>query len=254
MLTTKYVANYIVGTLGGSDVAVELNPSDIELCAEEALRRYSRLNPLKNREARQAPPGGITSYPLHHFTRSVSDVEIQNALMTFESMSSQEFNLFNSWHLINAGYSSGLSKADEYELTLQWRQMTARVYSLDPDYYVDDDPQYDENSDDATKMVPRQIHFYNPTGLQMKVSWVETSDRPLNLIPAADEDWVLSYALAHAKEILGRKRGKFRTLPVAGQPLELDGPALIEEAKMEKAELLEDLRQRFIGLNYPIYG
>jgi hypothetical protein len=132
--------------------------------------------------------------------------------------------------------------------------MTSKIYSLDPDYYIDEDIQIDEASDDATAVKPRCIYFYNPTGLSYKCSWVEIGDRPLEKVTTRDEDWVLSYSLAHAKEILGRKRGKFGTLPVAGQPLELDGPALLQEAREEKAELNEDLRQRFIGVNYPVWG
>ena len=254
MLTPKYVKETIITTLGGSDVAVELTSTDLDVCIKEAVRRYSRMNPLKNREARQVAPAAISAFELKPYCRDVVDVEISNPIQNFEVMSSQEFNLFNSWHLINAGYSTGLSKADEYQLTLIWREMTSKIYSLDPDYYIDEDIQFDETSDDVTATKPRCIHFFNPTGLSFKCSWIEVADRPLEKVTSRDEDWVLDYSLAHAKEILGRKRGKFRTLPVAGQPLELDGIALLEEAKQEKLELNEELRQRFIGVNYPVWG
>lgn len=51
-------------------------------------------------------------------------------------------------------------------------------------------------------------------------------------------DWAFDYALALAKEILGRKRGK---VSLQGSPIQLDASALLSEAASEKVRLEEQL-------------
>jgi hypothetical protein len=48
--------------------------------------------------------------------------------------------------------------------------------------------------------------------------------------------------LACAKGILGRIRGKYRTLPGPGGGAQLDGGVLVQESSQEKKELMEELR------------
>jgi hypothetical protein len=253
MLTESKVFDFVRTSLGAEDVAVELTDHDLKKCVDLAMLKYSRYNPLQNREAKFVPPQTLEGYDLPPFTYNVIDIQIQDPLRIFETLNSQEFNLFNSWHLQRQGYSGGISNAEEYALTVMWRELTQRVYSLEPDYYVDWDRQVDEGGDDETRVLPKKIYFFNPTGLQMRVSYMALRPRPLERVEPMDEDWVEEYALAHAKEILGRKRGKFRTIPNAGQPLELDGMSLLQEAKAEKAELTQDLKDR-THYEYPIWG
>lgn len=53
--------------------------------------------------------------------------------------------------------------------------------------------------------------------------------------------WLKQWALADAKYILGRKRGKFKSLPTAGGERSLDGEDLISESKEEKERLEEKI-------------
>lgn len=50
--------------------------------------------------------------------------------------------------------------------------------------------------------------------------------------------WIFNYALAGAKEILGRERSKYR---VDSAPFTLDGDTLLQEAAAEKARLKDEL-------------
>lgn len=250
------VDEYVLGSLGAESVGVELTDPDLKLCRDDAVRRYSRANPLQRRAAYVVPPQNINKYVVFPGTYSVMDVQIQNALQTIESpIDSQGINLFNPLMTINTGYGGlGVPKAEDYELLLEWRQMTGREYSIEPDYYFDEDQQPDGSTDDEGDYAPKAMWIFNPSGLTVKASWVEVSVRPMDKVSPNDEDWVLSWALAHAKSILGRKRGKVESIPMASQPIKLDGATLLKEAAVEKEALLEDLHNRFIGIPSPIWG
>jgi hypothetical protein len=252
----KDIDDYVFVTLGAENVGVELTTTDLAVCRADSLRRYSRVNPLQRRIAYAVPAQNINKYPSTPGAYSVMDVQIQNALQTIESpIDSNGINLFNPLLTMNTGYGGlGVPKAEDYELLLEWRQMTGREYSVEPDYWWDDDPQPDSSRGDVGTYAAKAMWIFNPSGLTVKASWVEVSVRPLDKVSPRDEDWILSWALAHAKEVLGRKRSKVKTIPMASQAIELDGVALIAEAKKEKEELIEDLHHRFISIPGPVWG
>ena len=49
-------------------------------------------------------------------------------------------------------------------------------------------------------------------------------------------------ALAIAKEMLGQIRSKFSTVPIPGESINLNGDALLSQAKEEQASLKEELK------------
>jgi hypothetical protein len=53
--------------------------------------------------------------------------------------------------------------------------------------------------------------------------------------------WVKRYSLAWAKEMLGRVRGKFSSLPGPTGEISLNADALITEAQQEKEELVKEI-------------
>jgi hypothetical protein len=55
--------------------------------------------------------------------------------------------------------------------------------------------------------------------------------------------WVKQYALATCKEILGRIRSKFNSLPIPDAEVSLDGEALVSEGLNEKEQLKEYLKE-----------
>ena len=55
--------------------------------------------------------------------------------------------------------------------------------------------------------------------------------------------WILRYGLALVKEMLGRIRGKYSTVPIPNSEVTLNGPELISEAASEKSDLISQLRE-----------
>jgi len=54
--------------------------------------------------------------------------------------------------------------------------------------------------------------------------------------------WIRRYALAVSKEMLGGVRGKYQSVPIPGETTTLDYARLLQEAKDEKSELIEELK------------
>lgn len=54
--------------------------------------------------------------------------------------------------------------------------------------------------------------------------------------------WINDYALAIVKETLGNIRSTYATIPIPGQEITMNGPALIEQSKNEQQALIDSLR------------
>lgn len=74
---------------------------------------------------------------------------------------------------------------------------------------------------------------------------------PYENINAIGKQWIRRFALAVCKEMLGQIRSKFSTLPIPGDSVTLNGPALMSEAKEEKKELKEELNKILDQITYP---
>ena len=74
---------------------------------------------------------------------------------------------------------------------------------------------------------------------------------PYQNINAIGKQWIRRYALALVKETLGQIRSKFATIPIPGETVTLNGPALITEGREEQKELKEELKTTLAELTYP---
>lgn len=52
------------------------------------------------------------------------------------------------------------------------------------------------------------------------------------------KNWIFEYTLALATELLGRVRSKFKTIPIAGAELQLNGEDLVSQGREDKEKLL----------------
>lgn len=74
---------------------------------------------------------------------------------------------------------------------------------------------------------------------------------PYANINAIGKQWIRRYALALSKETLGQVRSKFgNTIPIPGESVNLNGDALLSQAKEEQTSLREELIKVFDELTY----
>jgi len=73
---------------------------------------------------------------------------------------------------------------------------------------------------------------------------------PYENINAIGKQWIRRFALALSKETLGNIRSKFTTIPIPGDSVTLDGPALLTQAQNEQEKLREELKTTLDELTY----
>jgi len=99
-------------------------------------------------------------------------------------------------------------------------------------------------------------------------SWEEEADRPdgasginnMNTLPfenlpfksinSMGKQWIRRFALALTKEMLGQVRGKFGSIPIPGESVNLNADALISQGKEEQDKLREELKTVLDELTY----
>ena len=69
-------------------------------------------------------------------------------------------------------------------------------------------------------------------------------------INSIGKQWIRRFALALSKETLGQIRSKFATVPIPGESVTLNGPALISEAREEQSTLRDELKDVLDQLTY----
>lgn len=73
---------------------------------------------------------------------------------------------------------------------------------------------------------------------------------PYQNINSIGKQWIRRFALALAKEMLGNIRSKFTTIPIPGESVTLDGPALISQGQGDQEKLREELKTILDELTY----
>ena len=73
---------------------------------------------------------------------------------------------------------------------------------------------------------------------------------PYQKINSIGKQWIRRFALALCKEMLGNIRSKYSTVPIPGDSVTLDGPALLSQGQTEQEKLREELKTIFDELTY----
>lgn len=97
-----------------------------------------------------------------------------------------------------------------------------------------------DERNDVTSQTPQ----YNSasSSLVTNISNVPYDNPIYSEINSIGKQWIRQYALAVVKEMLGYVRKKYATIPIPGAEVILNGDDLLNDARAEKAALLEQLR------------
>lgn len=82
------------------------------------------------------------------------------------------------------------------------------------------------------------------------INTLPVGNLPFGSINSIGKQWIRRFALALCKETLGQVRSKFGTVPVPGQTVNLNGSALLSEAKTEQNALRDELKKTLEELTY----
>ena len=118
---------------------------------------------------------------------------------------------------------------------------------------------------------PDRVHYYTNMWVDFSIipdAWVETGkadtgisginnmntlpfdNLPYENINAIGKQWIRRFALALSKETLAQIRGKFQTIPIPGESVNLNADALLSQSKEEQEKLREELKTILDELTY----
>lgn len=72
---------------------------------------------------------------------------------------------------------------------------------------------------------------------------VPLDNLPFNTITQPGRQWIRQYTLALCKELLGLIRSKFQSIPIPNAELQLNGDALVQQAREDKEKLSTQLKE-----------
>ena len=76
------------------------------------------------------------------------------------------------------------------------------------------------------------------------------SNLPYDTINSIGKQWIRRFALALSKEMLGRVRSKFASIPIPGEQVTLNGSDLVSQGKEEQNALREELKTTLAAMKY----
>lgn len=199
--------NYIRKSLGGSYVDIELTDEDIEVIINTTL---SKIAPYYSGRRYVQASGNAIDLSEHNPIAITSVFECETAdLVSIEDFAFGGQNLV----IYSADFRDRYTSYTAYKMLYnQFRDLKGADYRyIKPTLYIDG-----YNSEVLIEMIVR------PT----KITDIEDTSQWFI--------WVREYALALAKEIVGRVRSKYT---VEGSPYSLDGATLLQEAQSEKTRL-----------------
>lgn len=138
---------------------------------------------------------------------------------------------------------SGGSFLSDFYMALGYKDDMERTLGINPSYELVSHLQPNGSVKDAIRLYPRP---QNAVKVGVKFNRMLTQDE------VDAQMWIRKYALAWAKEMLGRIRSKYSSLPSPTGETTLDGSTLITEAQTEKDSLENELLLRSEPLSFSI--
>jgi len=221
------IKDYVFARLGHPTVRVELTDFQIQICIEEATSKLE--------------------YHAPHWMKQYAVLDSSANINVYELPQEVANNLTDVYFrkgIFNLGATPG---SLEYDFAIMFFTNTGLFNNYNVSQYM------------LMQMYLKQINKV----LGKSTSWDLINNKYLQIFPVPDssdeiilefrgidgatihpayKNWIQRYTLAVAKEILGRARSKYQTLPGPGGGTRLDGETLLAESKEEKQLLLEELK------------
>ena len=222
----RTVKDFVLSRLGYPVVDVELEDFQIETCIEEAVSKLEYHSPdWMTQYASFQTSSSINVYELPpEIANNLTDVWYQRDFFKFgANPGSLEYD-FSIMFFTNTGLFNNYN-VSQYLLMQQYLKQVKNVLGQGSSWQLVNN---------------KFLHIW-PVPDTNEGVLLEFRALDANTIHPAYKSWIQRYSLCVAKEILGRIRGKYQTLPGPSGGSKLDGAALLSEAAQEKVSLLQEL-------------
>lgn len=227
LLDEAGLCQWILRRLGAPQLLVELTQAQLDDCVEAAKRWFAAKKGIVRQGTLQIL-AGQSEYELPeevtavtHLARTESALDLSLTLAPGFFLPDQQI----PYHALAAPQSAGLYSS--FTQSMQYIATAKRILGIDPDFQFDD----------ATHTL--RI-FPSPTTTGPATYTYNARSFVLTQLRERDHELVKRYALAVAKEIVGRVRSKREAMGAQG-PVTLDGKDLLEESKDDLEKLAEEI-------------
>jgi hypothetical protein len=233
------IREWIKRKLGSPPFCLEINESQLDDAIEEAILWYNGKKGLKKFALLLIDPA-VQEYDVPDDCIEVIDVFFfhKRYLLKDDFGFLWGIPFFGSWSPV--ALFQGRIATFHYSTFVQWLQyleMGKRVLSFEKDW---------EFRKSDRKLILYGLGF-SEGGYIAYEYLARIDENNLATMDPLDYKLIRDYALACAKEVLGRVRSKWRDIPVVGGSTSLDGETLLSEAKEEK----EKLEEKIMEYGYP---
>jgi hypothetical protein len=239
-LFDQSVNDYVLAQLGHPVVSVELTPFQVKTCIDEAISRLDYHAPQwANQFAVFDASAGINLYELPQFMiNNLTYVGYKKDILGLNyTPGSLAFDVTLAFFNTNRFFQGG--GIGDFFLTQQYLEIMRRVLSNEGAWNV--------INNKYIQLYPAPTETPTPVIIEYRALDSDT-------INPAYRNWIQRYALACSKGILGKIRGKYKTLPGPGGGAQLDGESLSRESAEEKKLLVEELMTEIEEKPYFITG
>jgi hypothetical protein len=226
VMNEEQLRDWILRRLGAPFWQVELTCDHINDAIEDARRWFvAKKGQIKNEKVDIAP--SQTEYPLPDYMEVVVDVASSHVVSVLTPIA-DEFG-FNQI-IVGPGYEWHSYKyflSDLYQ-RLQYLEVGKQVLDANLEWRVED----------RTLIILPKKTVGGPI-----IIFYKTNQVTIEQLGERDHDLVKRFALMRSKEMLGRIRSRYDSYDTATGAKSLDGPALLDEARMEEERLQEEISQ-----------
>ena len=241
------ISDWVLAFLGAPKVNVELDKQQLSIAIDDAMKVYEENAPRSEYQycVFQTSPG-INRYKLSDDIGLISSVTFRSTsgLGSLNGAGGVDLGLSGGmapwagsfyYNTIGHGYSNTAggfpsrnspiyANVGEWNLLSGYMQLFQRVSGREPSWEM--------AADNSIIITPCPLDVKNVVVhyLQRKRDWHEA------------HTWIKKYALANAKEMLGRVRSKFDKFVSPNGGVSMDGSALLSEAFNEREKLMELIR------------
>jgi hypothetical protein len=216
---------WILRRLGAPFLKIELTDENLTDAVENARRWFAAKKGVQ-KTIGISVQAGQTEYELPDVVDTVEDIAFATPAMDI-SLVFSPFTLIDDkvpYDVFAAPHSIGLYSS--YTQTLQYVEMAKRILGAEPDW----------------RQEGRTLYVFPiPKNSSMILINYKSSQITIEQLNQRDHDLLKRYALACAKEDVGRVRSKYSDFPTAQGAANLDGERLLEEAALAKEALDEEL-------------
>lgn len=236
----NYIKKYVFTMLGGGDndinVNVELNDNELDIVIDNTERWYNTYKGFKRLILIQL----VTEFNEYEMPKDTFRVlEVIPPGYEFDISKLLTRSLFPvvgvPYDIFGAVQRIGMYST--FTQTLQYNEMAKRILSNEFEW---------EYRPEDNKLI---VYPYRLNSGRIAVIYV-TKEIKYDRLTPMDEDFILQYALAQSKIIVGRKRSKFSDYPMVDGSQKLDGETLIQEAKEEIELLTKKLQESNLPVKF----